>query len=679
MLNLRQHSIIPLDFETYYAEDFTLSRMQTVDYIADPRYQTIGLSLAWEIGAAPVWFARDDLIAQCMDTMRHRQALGQPLIIGAHNAVFDASILSLRYGVYPDLIIDTLSIARTLGLAMAGESLSLANIRDRVVARWPELVRNMPPKGHEVVTAKGKRREDFTPADLAQYGRYACNDQTLLAWIIHVFLDLIPHNEVIWQTKVLKAYTEPRLKINAQVVADEKVRVLEKRQALRLKLMHDLGARDEVQMQKIINSSEKFAQLLRWYGVTPPRKFSPRTKEMTYAFSKKDDEFLELQEHPNPTVALLVEARLGLKSSIEVSRCDAFAREAARGFAPIPYKISGALSHRLGGDGGLNYQNLPSGRVAGQSKAMREAIEPLQPDHLIGGYDSAQVEVRVGAVIANEPTLLEEFRLGECPYSKTAVTIWGESDWRTIKKEAKAGVEPWAARRQISKSAELGCIFGLGGPTLRDYIKVQTGIDVGDDMAGHIVRSYRSARAMIKAMWKTCGQVLEVMLKGGQIEFGGPDGRMFFADGNRWVLDKHIPGVRLPNGVWLSYPELRTVQFERPTFNADGVFTGFEQAESVAYTEAKGRQRETIFIHGAKLYQNLVQATAFALMKYQATFLQLPLVLNSHDEHVTVFHKDQRTWAEEHLAFVGRQVPPWLPNAPIECEVKVGHNYGDLK
>lgn len=340
------------------------------------------------------------------------------------------------------------------------------------------------------------------------------------------------------------------------------------------------------------------------------------------------------------------------------------------------FVANGKLVHN---SDGLNYQNLPSGRVAGQSKAMRESIEPLQPDHMLGGYDSSQIEVRVGAQIANELSLLNEFRLGECPYSKTAVTIWGESDWKSIKKAAKAGEEPWAQRRQIAKSAELGCIFGLGGPTLEDYIKVNTGIAVGLDMARHIVRSYRNTRSAIAKAWKLCGHVLEVMLGGGQLEFGGPDGKMFFADGNRWVLDKHIPGVRLPSGIWLSYPELRQVEFDRAKFADDGTFVGFEKSLAFAYTEHKGCKVETVFIHGAKLYQNLVQALAFALMKYQASFLQLPLVLNSHDENVTVFHKDQLTWAEAHLDEVGRRVPTWLEGCPIECEVKTGWNYAELK
>lgn len=350
-LNLRQYPIIPLDFETYYhnAAGYTLSKMLTVDYVMDPRYQTIGMALGWSLGSAPYWFVGEHLIRDCFDSMRRMQERGQRVVIAAHNAKFDAAIASLRYGFYPDLIIDTMSIARTLGLAMAGESISLANLRDRVVARWPELVAQLPPKGHEVASADGLRLENFPPHQLAQYGRYSCNDQTLLAWLVHIFLDLIPHEEVIWQTQVIKAYTEPRLKIRRDIVIQERERVIAKRHALRQELMGMLRVTDEVRMQKVINSNEKFATLLKWFGVTPPTKFSTRTKSMTYAFSKKDDEFLELQEHPNETVAMLVEARLGLKSSIELSRCDAFEAEAVRGFAPVPYVPSGALSHRLGG------------------------------------------------------------------------------------------------------------------------------------------------------------------------------------------------------------------------------------------------------------------------------------------------------------------------------------------
>lgn len=335
------------DWETYYDDEFSLSKMKTVDYVIDPRFEPIGASAAANLDLTPEWLPQPSL-GILIDHLRREQATGK-LIMAAHNAKFDGTIWSLRYGIKPAISIDTMSALRTLGLATAGMSLSLGAMRDYLVAAYPNLTAVIPPKGHEVVDAKGKRFNQFLQRDLDNYGRYCRDDSIILQWLTKYALNNLPHEEFLWQTRVLKAYSEPNLRINRQVVEEELVRVENRRNEMRNRVMAAVGVADEVAFQKLINSNPKFAQLLIWCGVTPPMKFSTQTKKMTFAFSKKDDDFLALQDHPDEIVRLLVEARLGLKSSMEVSRCVAFIEESKRGFFPIPYTISGASSHRLGG------------------------------------------------------------------------------------------------------------------------------------------------------------------------------------------------------------------------------------------------------------------------------------------------------------------------------------------
>jgi len=38
-------NIITLDFETYYAQDFSLSKITTEEYVRDERFQVIGVSI----------------------------------------------------------------------------------------------------------------------------------------------------------------------------------------------------------------------------------------------------------------------------------------------------------------------------------------------------------------------------------------------------------------------------------------------------------------------------------------------------------------------------------------------------------------------------------------------------------------------------------------------------------
>lgn len=329
---------------------------------------------------------------------------------------------------------------------------------------------------------------------------------------------------------------------------------------------------------------------------------------------------------------------------------------------------------------GLNAQNLPSGRVPGQSKALRDSIEPLDNSMVMVKADSSQVEARVLGYEANDQELLHQFRTGICPYSQMAVAIWNEYTWEEIKKRAKAEEEPFAGRRQIGKSAVLGAGFGLGAAKYQDYVKTTTGIAMEADMCKHVIRTYRRERHMIVKAWKTGEGVLDVLLSRGQMYFGGPENNLFFVDGQRTLMGRHIPGIRIPDGNWISYPDLHRLVVNSPILDPEtGDLIGWEERESVAYKSHKGRGFELEFLHGPKVIQNVTQATAFAAMKYQAQFLEFPLVINTHDEHVSVAPRAQETRAVDNMTFAMSQIPPWLDGCPLACETKAGRTYGELK
>src|SRR5690606_14617050 len=117
-----------------------------------------------------------------------------------------------------------------------------------------------------------------------------------------------------------------------------------------------------------LTSNDRFAELLRSLGVEPPTKISPVTGKVTYAFAKSDPAFLDLQEHEDPAVQVVVAARLGHKTTLEESRCERFLKlgqlqwpDGRAPCMPIPLRYSGAHTHRLSGDWKLNLQNLPRG------------------------------------------------------------------------------------------------------------------------------------------------------------------------------------------------------------------------------------------------------------------------------------------------------------------------------
>lgn len=272
---------------------------------------------------------------------------------------------------------------------------------------------------------------------------------------------------------------------------------------------------------------------------------------------------------------------------------------------------------------------------------------------------------RVIDFIASNTPSLENFRNGVCPYSSVAVQLFNEGEPEQIKRDAKKGIEPWAMRRQIAKSARLALQFGQGGAGYQAYAKTQAGLTLTLDEAEHYKKAFRSANPAIVNMWRLGDKVLGAMLRGESGQFGGPDGKLFFYDGSRTVLGEHIPGVRLPDGVWVSYPKLELVE---------GKF-----GPSYRFCEMQGRKREYVYVHGSKFIQQLVQSTAFAAMKYYATVIDYKIVLNSHDEHVLCVPIAQADAAAAELESLMKTAPPWAPGLPLDCEVHRGFNYGELK
>ena len=96
-------------------------------------------------------------------------------------------------------------------------------------------------------------------------------------------------------------------------------------------------------------------------------KISPRTGKQTFAFSKTDEGFKKLQEHPDEKVQNLVAARLGTKSTLEETRTQRFIDIGNRGSLPVPLKYYAAHTGRWGGSDNVNLQNIPRKSVLKQS------------------------------------------------------------------------------------------------------------------------------------------------------------------------------------------------------------------------------------------------------------------------------------------------------------------------
>ncbi len=414
--------MITIDFETFYDKDFSLSKLTTEEYVRDDRFEVIGVAV--KVNDEPTeWFSGD-----------HEQTLiwlqqfnwGDHFVL-AHNAVFDAAILTWRFGIRPKAWLDTLSMARAVLGPTA--SVSLAKLVEHF---------GIGQKGHEVEDAKGFRRADFTPQHLAQYASYCVNDVELTYKLFKELDASFPTKEKRLIDLTIRMFSDPVLELDEERLKAHLQDVQERKR----KLFTEANITPE-----ILNSNKKFAALLESFGVVPPMKISPTTDKETYAFAKSDEDFLRLLDHSDERVQAIVAARIGAKSTLEESRTQRFIDIAGRTpdhKLPIPLKYYAAHTGRWGGSDAVNLQNLPS---RGEQKNKLKRCITAPKGHVIIDCDSSQIEARVLAWLAGQTDVLAKFSLKQDVYKYMASTIYGKPESAVTDHE-----------RFIGKTTVLGCI-----------------------------------------------------------------------------------------------------------------------------------------------------------------------------------------------------------------------------
>jgi hypothetical protein len=246
-------SIITLDFETYYDQDYSLSKMTTESYIRDSRFEVIGVAV--KVGSGPTnWFSgtREETLA-FLSTYDWANSFAL-----AHNTMFDGAIMSWQFGIKPKAWLDTLCMARALHGVEVGGSLKA------VAERY-----GVGEKGTEVVAAKGKRRADFTVEDMTRYASYCVNDVNLTRDVFNIMGKGFPKGELKLIDLTLRMFIDPILDLDTGLLEMH----LERIKDWKDQLLIDAGITDK----KELLSNSKFAELLKGFGVVPPMKISPTT------------------------------------------------------------------------------------------------------------------------------------------------------------------------------------------------------------------------------------------------------------------------------------------------------------------------------------------------------------------------------------------------------------------
>lgn len=537
----------------------------------------------------------------------------------AHNAMFDAAILTWVFGQKPKAWFDTLSMARALfGITVSGRLGALAEHF------------GIGTKGLEVNDAKGLRLEDFPADQLAQYGEYCKNDVELTYKLYHE-MSSFPLIEKRLIDITIRMFSDPLLELDVDKLESHLIEVRDRKE----RLFVEAGITKE-----ILNSSAKFAELLVQQGVSPPIKISPATGKDTFAFAKSDAEFMALLEHPNEVVQALVAARVGAKSTLEETRTERFISIARRGHIggalrrlPIPLKYYAAHTGRWGGSDKVNLQNLPSRGTEG-GKLKRCLVAPR--GHVIIDCDSSQIEARVLAWLAGENKILHLFSTKQDVYKYMAATIFSIPT---------ADVTP--EQRFIGKTTVLGAGYGMGAVKFQMQLKTM-GKDVDIDTCKFIIKQYRLANTNISGWWNHLNIVLNNMLhnKPSNVDVPG------------LMTLEPFTGISLPNGLMQSYPEL--------TRHSSGEFT---------YKTRTGMNR----LYGGKVAENLCQAVARCIIGEQMIQIEklYRVVLTVHDAIACIVPEDDADYAKEYIEACMRMPPAWAKGLPLDCESGMARTYGD--
>jgi DNA polymerase len=378
-------------------------------------------------------------------------------------------------------------------------------------------------------------------------------------------------------------------------------------------------------------SNDRLANVLREHAVNPPTKISPTTGKETYAFAKNDEEFLELQEHPSIAVQTIVTARLGVKSTLTETRTERLLGIASRGKLPVPLRYYAAHTGRWGGDDKLNLQNLPRGST------LKHAIM-APPGYVIIDSDSSQIEARTLAWLAEQNDLVSAFEKGEDVYSIMASAIYSKPVEDITKDE-----------RFVGKTTILGSGYGMGAAKFQKQLQnFSVAIELNE--AKRIIDTYRTTYDWIPNLWNQANRALDAMYADMSEQLGRVG--VLQVEGRK--------GIRLPNGLYLKYPNLRKTN------------------DGYVYDTKKGKAMIPTKIYGGKLVENVCQALARIIIGEQMLIIakKYRVVMTVHDAIACVVPKSEAETAKEFVEICMRLRPDWALDLPLNCEAGYGVTYG---
>lgn len=210
----------------------------------------------------------------------------------------------------------------------------------------------------------------------------------------------------------------------------------------------------------------------------------------------------------------------------------------------------------------------------------------------------------------------------------------------------------------------LGLGFGTGAAKLQHTLQTQPpGADLTLEECEDIVKLYRNTNDKIISLWKDGDDVIKDLADWEYTNFATKEvvSKDPYWYGKHECLQITKEGIRLPNGLYIRYPQLHLNTDEAKSYHAYKSRTGMKS------------------IWGGALVENVVQALARIIVGEQMILIneRYRPALTVHDAAVCVVPIDELEAAEKYIVDIMSKPPAWAKGLPIACEFTSGNSYGD--
>ncbi|HUW45785.1 MAG TPA: hypothetical protein VMW50_08315 [Dehalococcoidia bacterium] len=360
-----------IDFETYFDSKYSLSKMSTIEYLTDPRFELHGFGIfemhqPFAAVNANSQFIDADRISQWINILQTNYGKNlERCTVVVKNAMFDITLMQVHFGIVPLYIIDIDNLLRYYDARMSHKMKDVA----------PAC--GLQPKG-DTKQFLGKHTAEIDIAAMVEYCR---NDIEIEVELFRKFLPLLtnPELEIPLQRHTLKMYLEPRLTLDYAKAKE----LIEQMQAELDAAVEATGhtAEDisgDISFARIIQEALG-KELLPVKPGEPTKNMIPITGPGKIpALAQNDDGMKYLLQHKNPEVRQLAIAKQAISSwpnHIKRIKSMVAQAKASGGKLRIPLYYYGGHTGRWSGTQGINPQNF-GGR--GRMRALHPLIGQIR-------------------------------------------------------------------------------------------------------------------------------------------------------------------------------------------------------------------------------------------------------------------------------------------------------------